>query len=235
MVVGCGAAGLSAALMASEEGVRVGIIERSTKDVRGGNSRYTEAFLRMTSETEISDDFENRIANNSVGSIDPGLLQSTVRPYDQWPPILKAYGFTDPELISTFAEGCPEAISWLKTFGIKFTEATPFLDQLVKRIAPSGGGEAIVETLAPAAEEKGVEFHYETTAQDLIINEAGKIEGLRAWSNVEGCIKNFKSKAVVLASGGFQGNLELMMKYVGPHAHLTRPVAIGGLFNKGEA
>ena len=44
-----------------------------------------------------------------------------------------------------------------------------------------------------------------------------------------------KVGAVVLASGGFQGNQEMMAQYIGRDAHKIRTVCEGGLFNKGEA
>ena len=62
VVVGCGIAGLSAAATALQAGARVAIVERSTKDERGGNTRWTEALLRMKSESEVSDDFEAHFA-----------------------------------------------------------------------------------------------------------------------------------------------------------------------------
>jgi tricarballylate dehydrogenase len=233
IVVGCGVAGLSAALTAANEGAKVGVLERSTREVRGGNSRYTEAYLRMPNETQISDDFEDRLVNNSVGAMDPKFLQFTLKPYEQWPPLLKAYGFTDTEVISAFSNGVVDSIAWLKGFGIKFIEATTFLTQATIRMAPSGGGEAVVEALADAAEKMGITFYYETTARSLIQNRKGEIRGIQAWSNKEGII-DLESKAVILASGGFEGNLEMMSKYVGFHSHLTRPTAPGGLYNKGE-
>ena len=53
VVVGCGIAGLSAAATALQAGARVAIVERSVKDERGGNTRWTEALLRMKSESEV--------------------------------------------------------------------------------------------------------------------------------------------------------------------------------------
>ena len=57
VVIGCGVAGLSAAVAARQRGVRVAVLERAPVEERGGNTRYTEAFLRMKSEDEVSDDF----------------------------------------------------------------------------------------------------------------------------------------------------------------------------------
>ena len=47
VVVGCGIAGLSAAVSAAENGANVTILDRAPREERGGQSRYTEAYLRM--------------------------------------------------------------------------------------------------------------------------------------------------------------------------------------------
>jgi tricarballylate dehydrogenase len=102
-----------------------------------------------------------------------------------------------------------------------------------ERMGPSGGGVAIVEALAAAAERLGVEMLYETTGRSLLLDDAGNIRGVRCWSKAQG---NFalETNSVVVASGGYQGNLEMMTRYVGHNAHLTRPVSPGGVYNKGE-
>ena len=57
VVVGSGIAGLSAAIIAQQNGARVAILERAPKDERGGNTRYTESLWRMKSAVSVSDDF----------------------------------------------------------------------------------------------------------------------------------------------------------------------------------
>ncbi|MEN9419009.1 MAG: hypothetical protein RI988_2629, partial [Pseudomonadota bacterium] len=100
LVVGCGVAGLSAAVAAAQAGAKVAVLERSTREERGGNTRWTEAYLRMKSETELAHDFESLLLDNSGYYIEPELAASTVLDYENWSPIVKAMAFTDPELIA---------------------------------------------------------------------------------------------------------------------------------------
>ena len=50
VVAGSGVAGLSAAVAAAEAGARAVVLERTPREERGGQSRHTEAYLRMKSE-----------------------------------------------------------------------------------------------------------------------------------------------------------------------------------------
>ena len=124
VVVGCGIAGLSAAMTAAEHGARVAILERAPLDERGGNTRYTESFWRMKSETAVSDDFEERFAANAGGYPDPGILQDAVRDWDNQPAVLRSLGMVDPGFVATLAEEAPKALGWLKSFGVKFDFST---------------------------------------------------------------------------------------------------------------
>ena len=57
----------------------------------------------MKSEREVSDDFEAHFARNAGHYLDPELIAETARDWDNWPSIVKTLGFTDPEVIATFA------------------------------------------------------------------------------------------------------------------------------------
>jgi tricarballylate dehydrogenase len=234
VVVGCGIAGLSAAAAALQAGARVAIVERSVKEERGGQTRWTEALLRMKSETEVSDDFEAHFARNAGHYLDPELMAETARDWDNWPGIVKTLGFTDPDVITTFAQAVPPTVAWLKSFGVKFDFLpTYFITASQPRMAPIGGGLALVEALAGWCENNGAQFFYQTTAHGLIQGGDGAVIGVRCAGEGHRTLE-LRGSAVVLASGGFEGNPEMLTHYLGPRARYIRPVARGGYYNKGE-
>jgi len=100
VVVGCGVAGLSAAVAAAETGATVAVLERSTYDERGGGTRYTTAAIRMQTENAVSDDFSQRFLDNCGYHVQPDFAASTVLDYDNWSPLVRSLSFTDPELIA---------------------------------------------------------------------------------------------------------------------------------------
>ncbi len=235
VVVGCGVAGLSAAVAAAEAGAKVAVLERSTYDERGGNTRYTTAAIRMKSEEAVSDDFLDVFASNSGYHVQPDFIAATVLDHANRPPQVRAASFTDPDLISFFADEAPSAIAWLKAHGVKFGGIgfyglTP---RASPRIAISGGGLHLIEVMTAHAEKIGVQFFYETTAQRLLQSAKGDICGLSVTARAGGR-RTIDCGAVILACGGFQGNAEMVVRYIGAKGRYLRPVALGGYYDKGE-
>ncbi|MFJ1255417.1 FAD-dependent oxidoreductase [Cupriavidus sp. CuC1] len=233
VVVGCGVAGLSAAVSAAQADLNVCVLERATRDERGGQSRYTEAYLRMKSHTEVSDDFEEHLAVHSGKYLDPDLTAEMALDPASWSQTTRSLAVADADTLDAFATHVPTAIGWLGDIGVRFDFLpTQFLTSAQPRLLPVGGGAAIVEALATRAEALGVSFQYECTARDLMLDSAGAAAGVVAWQNGVG-LRRFAG-AVVLASGGFEGNPEMLARYLGPRAVNLRPVCKGGYYNKGE-
>lgn len=242
VVIGSGIAGLSAAVAAATKGARVAVLERAAPDEYGGNTRWTEAYFRMKSESEVSDDFEERLVANAGYHLDPHVVAESAGDYDNWPPYVKAHGMPDPELVGTLASLAGPTVAWLKTYGIRF-DALPtyFVTAAAPRLMPVGGGLAMIEALRAAAGPLGVRFFYRTTARRLLgpADRAGGTpaqgDGLAiAAVDDRGRGVTFAARAVVIASGGFQGNTEMLTRYLGGAARYVRPVARGGYYNRGE-
>ncbi|WPP46801.1 FAD-dependent oxidoreductase [Pseudomonas sp. AN-1] len=233
IVVGCGAAGLSTAVSAAESGLRVAVLERAKKEERGGQTRFTEAYFRMKNHEEVTDDFDAFLAENSGFYQDPDFVAESLSERSAWSVQTRALAAIDANVIGTFAAEVPGTVQWLKDNGVKFDFLpTQFLTSTQPRLLPVGGGEAIVEALAARAEALGAEFFYETTARGLLTAGCNEVVGLRAYSPARGEIRF--GGAVMLACGGFEGNLEMLSRYVGPRASFMRPVCKGGYYNRGE-
>lgn len=233
VVAGCGVAGLSAAVTAAQAGLKVAILERTSREERGGQSRYTEAYLRMQSRTEISEDFESHLADNLGPYLDPHLIGEMTSDPASWSHATRTLAIPDHGVIAGFADNVAPTIAWLESVGVKFDALpTAFLTKTQPRLLPVGGGRAIVEALAEKAEALGVQFFYHTSAQKLIVDENGSVTGLQATTKGKGAVR-FQGD-VVLASGGFEGNPEMLSRYLGPRSVFLRPICPGGYANRGE-
>ena len=228
IVVGSGIAGLSAALSAAQSGAYVTIVERAAEGEHGGNTRYTEAYLRMKSMDEVADDFVDHFMANAGGYTDPSIEQEMVRDYEDWSPLAKSQSSVDPEILGAFAENAGPTLRWLEQAGLRFDFLpTAFITTTTTRLLPVGGGLAMVETLTEACKASGVEFRFETTARSLL-SVGGSVTGLNTSDG------EITGDAVILACGGFEGNPEMLARYIGAAAINLRPVARGGHYNKGE-
>lgn len=211
IVIGCGGAGLAAALSCAESGsgLRVGVLERADRLHRGGSTRWTGAYLRLADLYEVAPDFvEDCVAFSN--------------------------GRSDEDYVRRLVDLVPETMEWLQEHGLRFRpQPSIFITRSKPRLMPVGGGEAIVEKLATAAEAKGVEFLYETSAVRLL-DETGP-EGLELLvRHRDGSASRMRTRAIVIACGGFEGNPEMLVQYLGPEADQLRNISEGGTFNKGE-
>jgi tricarballylate dehydrogenase len=234
LIVGCGIAGMSASVTALQAGLKVVQLERAPEEEFGGNSRWTEAYLRMKNDSEIADDFEERFAQNAGVNLDPNVLDAVGGEVAHWPAWVKAHPLPDPEVISHFAAQVPPTIAWLKGLGLKFgPQPIYLLTQSTTRIAAQGGGLALIERLMQEAKALGAGLRFRTTAVDLLRSADGRVRGVVAVGE-DGVRVPLHARATLLASGGYQGNPEMMTHYLGPHAAHIRPVARGGYYDKGE-
>jgi tricarballylate dehydrogenase len=91
----------------------------------------------------------------------------------------------------------------------------------------------MIEALGAWADANGVETFYRTTARHLVEDGAGAVTGVQA-VELGNRRLTFRAPSVVLASGGFEGNPEMLARYLGPNSRYIRPVARGGYYNRGE-
>lgn len=74
-----------------------------------------------------------------------------------------------------------------------------------------GGADMVIKLLLKRADELGVEMRYETSATNLVVDDAGAVVGVR-WKNF-GVTGAVKAGAVVIAAGGFAMNPEMVAEH----------------------
>jgi tricarballylate dehydrogenase len=153
VVVGQGAAGLTAALAAAEEGLDVTLVEKAAEDEAGGNTRWTPAYMRMAAVDRV----EPRFVHD--------MLEAT-------------NGRGDETYFARLAREAPATVAWIAAHGVEFHQPDYYLAKGPPRIQPVGGGAALHRALTRAADAAGVSFRYASPAQGLV-RDGGRVTGLR--------------------------------------------------------
>jgi tricarballylate dehydrogenase len=210
VVVGHGAAGLAAALSAAESapGARIAVLEKTAEATSGGGSRWSPSNMRLKSTAELAPGFEDDMDAASAGRGD------------------RAY-------YRRLAIEAPSTLQWVERHGVQFHSPGYYLSSGPPRIQPVGGGGAIVDALARAARAAGVAFLYETRAERLLRGADGEVAGIEV-QGPSGATRRIAAKAVVLASGGFQGNGVMLREHFGPGGESLVPISKGSGHNHGE-
>ena len=128
-------------------------------------------------------------------------------------------GINDPELVKTLCENSASAIEWLESVGASLTSVSSFGGASVKRIHRPldeegkviSVGSYIVPILQENLESRGIELLLNTTATSILMND-GAAAGIEA-ETADGAAVTVNAKSVVLATGGFGANLDMVVEY----------------------
>ena len=129
-------------------------------------------------------------------------------------------GINNPELVKTLCEGTADAIDWLDENGITLHNVSSFGGASVKRIHRPVNAEGktvsvgsyMIPLLQENCEKAGVKMMLDTTATEILTDANGAAVGVKA-TGASGETVTVNAKAVVLASGGFGANLDMVVKY----------------------
>ena len=129
-------------------------------------------------------------------------------------------GINDPELVETLCANSADAIDWLDEHGITLHDVSSFGGASVKRIHRPVNAEgktvSVGSYMIPLLEENckkaGVQILLNTTANEILTDANGAAVGVKA-TGASGETVTVNAKAVVLATGGFGANLDMVVKY----------------------
>jgi len=187
-VVGGGNAALCAAISARRAGARVVVLERAPRDFRGGNSRHTRNFrcLHTTpgqylTGTYTEDEFLSDLRSVNGGPIDESLARMAIQQ----------------------SATCPE---WMAREGVRFQAALHGTLQLGRtNLFFLGGGKALMNTYYASAGRLGIDTFYDADVVDLRIAK-GRFESVDV--QIGGRRRTMRAGSAVIASGGFEANLD---------------------------
>jgi len=212
LIAGGGNAALCAAITAAEHGARVLIAETAPKAYRGGNSRHTRNFRSMhTAPTATLT--ESYLENEYFDD----LLRVTK-------------GRTDEELARMTIRASADCTAWMGARGVRFQPSLSGTLSLSRTNAFFlGGGKALVNAYYRTAERLGVDVWYESEVRHVTLDD-GFFTGAEIVTT--GGTRRVAARALIAASGGFQGDIDWLASAWGPAA---RNFLIRGTpFNKGR-
>lgn len=205
IIIGAGHSGLAAAVSAAQQGAKVIVIEK--RPFVGLNTHSDRGLFASSFSPKgvpsYGDSWENHFRQSyAAGS-----------------------SLADIELLNTFVQKAPETLLWLDSLGMRFADKPINSNSLWRRCyQPLHTG--YTETLYREALTRGVEFVFSQPVQDLSIHEN------KAWrvstKNTSGKIGIWEArKAVILCSGGFGANKELIAQYAPKYKNLSSDNELG--------
>ncbi len=237
IVVGAGNAAACAALAARESGASVIMLEAAPLEDCGGNSRYTAGLMRVV---------YNGV--DDLAQLIPDLTDDEKKTHDFGSYTSDAYFDdmgritqyrTDPDLCEILITRSFETLVWMRKKGVKFQASYGRQSYKVDgnrfkfwgglAAETWGGGPGLVENEHKACEREGIRIFYETPAIALLMDDDGRVCGVKA--KQRGKTIDIRAKAVVIACGGFESNAEMRSRYLGLNWDLAK--VRGTRFNTG--
>ncbi|MBQ7487588.1 MAG: flavocytochrome c [Clostridia bacterium] len=196
VIVGAGGAGLTAAVRANQEGAKVLVLEKMA--MVGGNSLKASGGMNCAG-TKFQE---------AQGITDSGVqefIEDTMNGGHQ---------MNDLALVTTMAENSAAAVEWLESIGAPLPKVAATGGTTHKYLhSPEDGspvGSYLVAKLNEQAQKQGIEIMLNTTATEIRMQDGAAV-GVKAEDAVHEYTIN--AKAVILASGGFGSNFELMTSF----------------------
>lgn len=194
IIVGGGGAGMAAAIQAKESGAEPVILEKMP--IAGGNTLKSSAGMNA-SETKFQE-------TQGVEDTNDKFFEET---------LAGGGGTNDQELLRYFVDHSAEAIDWLDSMGITLDNLTTTGGMSVTRThRPTDGsavGEYLVDGLLRNVYEREIPLF--VNADVVKINETdGTVDGVVV--EMDGEEKTISSKAVVVTTGGFGANMDMVVE-----------------------
>jgi tricarballylate dehydrogenase len=225
LVIGGGNAALCAALTAREAGASVLLLESAPFEWRGGNSVHTRN-IRCSHDT------------------DQDVLTGEYSEEEHWQDLLKVTGgLTNEHLARRVLRESKTCRAWMKKQGVRFQNSLSGTLHLSRTNAFFlGGGKALMNAYYRSAERLGVQIRYDSAVTRLEVRKdpstsSGQTEFVAAYIGKVGDEERIEARTCVVASGGFESNLDWLREAWGRNEREEYPsdnfLIRGTRFNQG--
>lgn len=221
VVVGGGGAGLAAAVSSAERKLRVILLEKEA--AFGGNTAISTGLFAavdpVRQKKQGIEDSEELYASQ--------MLES-------------GRGKSDPKLVRTLAHEAPSTLHWLESMGLRFSDELieSYGSHWVRDHRPlTANGLGYVRVLVTQAMRMGVDLRTNAPVVKILVDEHGTVAGVRVQKKnaSDGTGREYEDilarDGVIIASGGFGANPDMVARYAPNLADLTTDNAPG---NTGE-
>ncbi|MEG2182826.1 MAG: FAD-dependent oxidoreductase [Oscillospiraceae bacterium] len=209
VVVGAGGSGLTAAITAAENGADVVIVEK--QGIAGGNTSKSggKLFACMTSAQQ-----QSFVVDSAVSLA--GFFYSYSR------------GYSDTVRLVELGINSASNMTFLSDCGVNFSDKVlPVFDgQTPARVhsieTDSSGCPLLIAPLLDKCEQLKIKILYDTTAYEVLTTATNIVYGVKTRSS-GGSLCEIRAPAVILATGGFDRDAQLMEENLGlrPETYLS--------------
>ena len=197
VVIGAGGAGLSAAVTLSDLGRSVVVLEKMP--MIGGNTVRAEGGINAA-ETPLQKKL------GIPDTIDQ-FYKDTMK---------GGHNLNDPELLRTMTTHAKDSVAWLESLGADLGAVGRSGGAKYPRAhRPTDGsaiGPEVIRVLYKAAKDRKIEMRTQNRVVELLTDKSGAVAGVKV-STKDGKTYTIDTKAVVIATGGFGANQDLLVKY----------------------
>ena len=223
VVVGAGNAALAAAVSARENGARVLVLEKAPRNMRGGNTHWSGGLFRFAYGDPKNVAPLIPHAERQHQNFYDGIKPYTVEDFHQ--DLMRVTnGRTDPVLSRVIVENSKDTVFWMNDVGgvemepaisvaaVRKGNSYVWLRGLVVRAIHEGVG--LSTSWFKTCEAMGIEVRYEAAALSLLVNDAGRVSGVKV--REPGGIRSVSAGSVILGCGGFEANSQMRTQHIGP-------------------
>jgi fumarate reductase flavoprotein subunit len=216
LVIGGGAAGMAAAAAAAEKGIQVVVMEANANV--GGNGLFPRGVFAV----------DSKLQRRKLIFADKDQVFRDCMNYSHWK--------IDGRIIRALIEKSGDTIDWLTEKGVGFVDVVHHIPNQSPEVfhicsEQENAGSVVMKALKKYCLEKGVTILTKTRGQMLIKEDDGRICG--AYGVKEDDEIMVEAQKIIIGTGGFSGNRELIEKYY-PNFKFDEVPAGGGLRYPGD-